>query len=102
MIRKNPPKVKAEGGFLASGRTSSCEEAIPLMEKTIRSYEDLMNMLDRKFRSPEQFWNPFYSNRESPVPFFKNAPDENLVSYYERGLIQPGKLRLPASSVAAS
>jgi SAM-dependent methyltransferase len=61
------------------------------MEKTIRSYEDLLNMLDQKFRSPEQFWDPFYSNRERPVPFFKNAPDENLVSYYERNLIQPGK-----------
>lgn len=61
------------------------------MDKTLRSYEDLLNMLDQQFRSPEQFWDPFYSNREKPVPFFKNAPDENLVSYYERNLIQPGK-----------
>ena len=54
------------------------------MEKTIRSYEDLLNMLDQKFRSPEQFWDPFYTNRERPIPFFKNAPDENLVSYFEK------------------
>lgn len=50
-----------------------------------------MNMLDHKFRKPEQFWDPFYSNRKRPVPFFKNAPDENLVSYYERDLIRLGK-----------
>jgi SAM-dependent methyltransferase len=61
------------------------------MEKTIRTYNDLLTMLDQKFRSPEKFWDPFYSDREKPVPFFKNAPDENLVSYCERKLIQPGK-----------
>lgn len=61
------------------------------MEKTLRSYEDLFVLLDQKFRVPEQFWNPFYTDRERPVPFFKNAPDENLVSYYERNLIHPGK-----------
>lgn len=61
------------------------------MEKTLRSYEDLFVLLDQKFRSAEQFWNPFYTDRERPVPFFKNAPDENLVSYYERNLIHPGK-----------
>ncbi len=61
------------------------------MKKTIRSYEDLFSMLDQSFRSPEQFWDPFYGNRDRSVPFFKNAPDENLVSYYERNLIQPGK-----------
>lgn len=34
------------------------------MEKAIRSYEDLLCMLDQKFRSPDQFWDPFYSDRE--------------------------------------
>jgi len=61
------------------------------MEKAIGSYEDLLRMLDQKFRSPEQFWDPFYTNRERPVPIFTNAPDENLVSYFERKWIQPGK-----------
>ncbi|MFC7681772.1 class I SAM-dependent methyltransferase [Paenibacillus sp. GCM10028914] len=62
-----------------------------MTEKTIRSCEDLLNMLDQKFRTPEQFWDPFYTNREKAIPFFKNAPDENLVSYVDRNLIQPGK-----------
>jgi len=64
---------------------------ISMMEKTIRSFEDILNMLDQKFRAPEQFWNPFYKNRERPVPFFKNAPDENLVSYVEKNLLRLGK-----------
>jgi SAM-dependent methyltransferase len=62
-----------------------------MMEKTIRSFDDLLDMLDQKFRSPKQFWDPFYTNREKPVPFFRNAPDENLVSYLKRNLIHPGK-----------
>lgn len=61
------------------------------MEKTIRTYDDLLHMLDQKFRTPEHFWDPFYSNRDRPVPFFKDLPDENLVSYAERGLIHAGK-----------
>jgi SAM-dependent methyltransferase len=46
-------------------------------------------MLDRQFRAPEQFWDPFYTDRDKAVPFFKNAPDENLVSYCSRKLIEP-------------
>ncbi|WP_238357724.1 class I SAM-dependent methyltransferase [Cohnella zeiphila] len=61
------------------------------MERTIRSVEDVLKMLDHPFRSPDQFWDPFYTDREKAVPFFKNAPDENLVSYCARGLIKPGK-----------
>jgi SAM-dependent methyltransferase len=62
-----------------------------MKEKTIRTINDLMNMLDNKFRSPEQFWNPFYTDREKPVPFFQNALDENLVSYINRNMVVPGK-----------
>ncbi|MCJ8010786.1 class I SAM-dependent methyltransferase [Paenibacillus sp. KQZ6P-2] len=61
------------------------------MEKTIKNVEDLYAMLDSQFRASEQFWDPFYSDRERPVPFFHNKPDENLQSYLSRGLIQPGR-----------
>ncbi|TJY43868.1 hypothetical protein E5161_00190 [Cohnella pontilimi] len=54
------------------------------MEKTIKTNDDLLNMLDAKFRPEKEFWNPFYSDRERTVPFFKNLPDENLVSYISR------------------
>ncbi|WP_255304283.1 class I SAM-dependent methyltransferase, partial [Streptococcus sobrinus] len=37
-------------------------------------------------------WDTFYNDRKKKIPFFINAPDENLVSYFEKGLLQPGKV----------
>lgn len=62
------------------------------MKQTICSYEDLLNMLDALLREPTQFWDDFYSNREKEIPFFTNKPDENLVSYFEEKLLNPGKV----------
>ncbi|MGG4032395.1 class I SAM-dependent methyltransferase [Paenibacillus cisolokensis] len=60
-------------------------------EKTIKNVEDLYKMLDSQFRPSKQFWEPFYSDRTRPVPFFHNKPDENLHAYIASGLIQPGR-----------
>ncbi|KHE73242.1 bifunctional 2-polyprenyl-6-hydroxyphenol methylase/3-demethylubiquinol 3-O-methyltransferase UbiG [Halobacillus sp. BBL2006] len=62
------------------------------MEETIHNYEELMQMLDSCLREPTHFWNEFYSDRVKKVPFFKNAPDENLVSYVEDGIVPKGKV----------
>ncbi|WP_305453055.1 class I SAM-dependent methyltransferase [Bacillus mycoides] len=62
------------------------------MKETISSYEDLLNMLDSLLREPNQFWDDFYSNREKEIPFFTNKPDENLVSYFEKKLLNSGKV----------
>ena len=62
------------------------------MKETINSYEDLLDMLDSLLREPTQFWDDFYSNREKGVPFFTNKPDENLVNYFEKKLLNPGKV----------
>ncbi|MBO1582844.1 class I SAM-dependent methyltransferase [Bacillus sp. XF8] len=62
------------------------------MKETISSYEDLLNMLDSLLREPTQFWDDFYSNREKEIPFFTIKPDENLVSYFEKKLLNPGKV----------
>lgn len=62
-----------------------------MKENTIKSMDDLLEMLDLQFRSPKQFWDPFYSDRQRPVPFFNEKPDENLVSYVETGRIRHGK-----------
>lgn len=62
------------------------------MNETIRTHEDLLNMLDSLLREPSGFWNNFYSDREKGIPFFVNKPDENLVGYFEQNLIQPGKV----------
>jgi len=53
--------------------------------------EDLYEMLDNYFRS-STWWDNFFSDREKPVPFFVDVPDENLVSYFEKGIIKPKKV----------
>ncbi len=57
------------------------------MAKEIINNEDLYEMLDGLLRDPGAFWNDFYKDRNKAIPFFKvNGPDENLVSYLEKGL----------------
>lgn len=62
------------------------------LKETIRSNEDLLQMLDSLLREPAGFWNEFYSNREKGIPFFVNKPDENLVGYFNEGIIKPGNV----------
>jgi SAM-dependent methyltransferase len=58
--------------------------------REVRSVEDLLTLLDGLFvDTPE--WSRFYGDRDKPVPFFAAKPDENLVSYTDRGLVPPGK-----------
>ncbi|WP_328687307.1 class I SAM-dependent methyltransferase [Streptomyces caniferus] len=67
--------------------------------RNIRTMEDVLRLLDGLF-APEadrwtaegaSWWDDFYADRSGPVPFFVAKPDENLVSYLERGLIAPGR-----------
>lgn len=69
------------------------------MDRNIRTVEDVLQLLDGLF-APEadrwtadaaSWWDGFYSDRSKPVPFFVAKPDENLVSYLERGLLTPGR-----------
>lgn len=43
------------------------------MEKTIKNVQDLYDMLDAEFRSAKQFWEPFYEDRDRPIPFFQTS-----------------------------
>ncbi|MFD0354015.1 class I SAM-dependent methyltransferase [Streptomyces sp. NPDC127110] len=69
------------------------------MDRTIRSTEDVLDLLDGLFAQDADrwtddgasWWDGFYADRSKPVPFFVAKPDENLVSYAERGLIRPGR-----------
>lgn len=63
-----------------------------MKNETLHSMDDVITMLDSLLRSPEPFWNQFYSDRGKEVPFFANVPDENLVSYFDRNMIQKGKV----------
>ncbi|MGW4567311.1 class I SAM-dependent methyltransferase [Streptomyces sp. NPDC004561] len=69
------------------------------MDRSIRTVDDVLRLLDGLF-APEAdrwtggaaaWWDGFYANRDRPVPFFAAKPDENLVSYLDRGLITPGR-----------
>lgn len=71
------------------------------MERYVRSVEDVLRMLDRMFASGEDrwtaaggggWWDGFYADRERPIPFFADKPDENLASYVERGVVAPGRV----------
>ncbi|MBT2525391.1 methyltransferase domain-containing protein [Streptomyces sp. ISL-99] len=69
------------------------------MDRNIRTVDDVLKLLDGLFArdadrwtaDAAEWWDGFYADRDKPVPFFVAKPDENLVSYAERGLITPGR-----------
>ncbi|UHA71826.1 class I SAM-dependent methyltransferase [Paenibacillus sp. 481] len=63
-----------------------------MSNQTICNVEDVMEMLDSLFREDRPWWDEFYQNREKPIPFFVNAPDENLVHYVQTYHLQPKKV----------
>lgn len=58
----------------------------------ILNSEDVLDMLDSLLREPVSFWDGFYLDRDKRIPFFVNAPDENLVQYIEQDLVFPGRV----------
>lgn len=62
------------------------------MQRTVRTIDDVMALLDGLAASPEGgWWDRFYADRSREVPFFVAKPDENLVDLVERGLLRPGR-----------
>lgn len=61
------------------------------MNRDIRSVEDVLALLDGFFTRGADWWDGFYADRDKPIPFFVAKPDENLVSYLDRGLLTPGR-----------
>jgi SAM-dependent methyltransferase len=69
------------------------------VERTIRTMDDVMALLDVLFvpdadrwtAGASGWWDAFYADRSRPVPFFADKPDENLVSWCDRGLVRPGR-----------
>ncbi|MET7733470.1 class I SAM-dependent methyltransferase [Streptomyces sp. NPDC005402] len=69
------------------------------MDRTIRTMEDVLQLLDTLFdpradrwtTDAGSWWDGFYGDRSKPVPFFVTKPDENLVSYLDRGLVTAGR-----------
>ena len=69
------------------------------MDRNIRTVDDVLKLLDGLFAQEADrwatdgasWWDGFYADRAKPVPFFVAKPDENLVSFLDRGLITPGR-----------
>ncbi|MGV8984255.1 class I SAM-dependent methyltransferase [Clostridium sp.] len=58
----------------------------------IKTENDILIMLDNLLEKRDnEWWDNFYSDKEKPIPFFKNIADENLISYFDRKLINRGK-----------
>ncbi|MFB6634494.1 class I SAM-dependent methyltransferase [Streptomyces sp. NPDC056362] len=66
--------------------------------RDIRTIDDVLTLLDGLFppgadrwtEGGAAWWDGFYADRDKPVPFFVAKPDENLLSYVERGLLPAG------------
>ncbi len=62
-------------------------------QEVIVRESDVFQMLDDLLeKRDEVWWDKFYSDREKPVPFFINVPDENLVSYMNTAFSKRGKV----------
>ncbi|HEX9066543.1 MAG TPA: class I SAM-dependent methyltransferase [Streptosporangiaceae bacterium] len=71
------------------------------MQRPVRTVDDVLGLLDQLLaadderRQPgpagESWWDWFYGDRDRGIPFFAAKPDENLVSYVERGIVAPGR-----------
>ncbi|MFA6240226.1 MAG: class I SAM-dependent methyltransferase [Candidatus Hydrogenedentales bacterium] len=62
------------------------------MDEAIRCTDDVLRMLDSLLRDEGPWWDRFYADRSRPVPFFVEAPDENLVEYFETKRMTPGRV----------
>ncbi|MGW0333090.1 class I SAM-dependent methyltransferase [Streptomyces sp. NPDC003011] len=69
------------------------------MDRHVRTVDDVLQLMDDLF-APEAdrwtdrgaaWWDGFYADRARAVPFFAAKPDENLVSYLDRGLVTAGR-----------
>ena len=63
-----------------------------MAEDVICSIDDILVMLDSLFKDSELLWDGLYSDRSKKYPFFVNAPDENLASYFEDGHMKRGRV----------
>jgi SAM-dependent methyltransferase len=62
-------------------------------DQFIYSGDDVLAMLDALLtRENAARWDEFHADRTRPIPFFTEAPDENLAQWLEAGLITPGRV----------
>lgn len=65
---------------------------LEMQEPFIYTTDDVLAMLDSLLaNSGGAWWDRFFSNRAKPIPFFVEWPDENLVEWFDHGLLAPGR-----------
>lgn len=61
-------------------------------KETIMNIDDVLHMLDGLLEKWDaQWWDEFWSDKEKPIPFFVDLPDESLVKYIDDYDITVGK-----------
>jgi SAM-dependent methyltransferase len=60
-------------------------------DESIYNNEDIKKMLDSFLEDSAKWWNDTYLNKDRPLPFFRNVPDENLVNYFKTGQLVKGR-----------
>jgi SAM-dependent methyltransferase len=62
-------------------------------DQLVYSAKDVLAMLDGLLADHGgAWWNGFYADRARPIPFFVEWPDENLVEWFSRGRLGPGRV----------
>lgn len=71
-----------------------------MTDRHIRSVEDVLTLLDNLFardadrwtaEGGTDWWDQFYADRDKPVPFFVDKPDESLAEHLRAGRLSPGR-----------
>lgn len=64
-----------------------------MKEPFIYTTDDVLGMLDSLLANQGgAWWDGFFSDRAKPCPFFVEWPDENLVEWFDKGLLTPGRV----------
>jgi SAM-dependent methyltransferase len=62
-------------------------------DRFIYTSDDVLGMLDDLLTEESASrWDEFHADRARPIPFFTEAPDENLAEWLEEGVITPGRV----------
>jgi SAM-dependent methyltransferase len=64
-----------------------------MAEQFIYTTDDTLRLLDELLAGRgSAWWSGFFSDRSRPCPFLVEWPDENLVEWFDQGLLTPGRV----------
>ena len=62
-------------------------------DRFIYTADDLLRVLDDVLDGTNgAWWDGFFENRSTPCPFLVDWPDESLASWFDEGLLSPGRV----------